>query len=257
MSRGVRQVAGADHRGQLAEQCQPRSLHVQRPAALNIDRVLHPPHCSSQHLDQEEVPGGVAEHGPDHLQQPGLGVELQHPRHHVEDLGHVGDGGDDLLERVQGQLGRAPHLLRQLPRLLQVEVVSLREVGRHVRVQGEQLLKRFHSDGFDLAGDSHVNIFHIHSKRQANLLGDDLPGVLDDDRLRHVGEHLVLLELLPPVMGITLLHYYRGSGGATTYMRVSELHEAGRDVEQVGPGLLQLHRPEALLPDQGPAHNTQ
>ena len=37
-------------------------------------------------------------------------------------------------------------------------------------------------------------------------------------------------------------------------MRVSQLHEAGHDVKQMSPGLLKLHRPEALLPDQGPDH---
>ena len=35
-------------------------------------------------------------------------------------------------------------------------------------------------------------------------------------------------------------------------MRVSQLHETGHDVKQMGPGLLELYRPETLLPDQGP-----
>ena len=79
----------------------------------------------TSYLYQQEVSCCVAKHGPDHLKQRRLGVEPLHPGDDTEHLGHVGDGGDHFLQRVQGQLGTGPHLVRQQPRLLEVDVLGL------------------------------------------------------------------------------------------------------------------------------------
>ena len=130
-----------------------------RGSVLQLDSSL-------LHLNEKEVPGGVAEDGADDLQEAGawLGplqldyhvVDLLHVRHHRYNLPGVsvkpspGPWSPHLVQSLQRQPGVSPHLVREAPGLLPVQVLGLHQVGRHVGVQREQLLPRLRTNGFGL-----------------------------------------------------------------------------------------------------------